>query len=87
MDLSKITDVNQVRAVIMPVGAISANRFRYFSQLISSFHTLQLSHLTRNVTDKSRTQENLTWKELHSRVSHLFETLIILFTKLIDLFF
>lgn len=54
MDLAALTEANRVRVVVLPVGSPSPKRFKYFYQLIASFHTLQLAHMTRNVMDKNR---------------------------------
>lgn len=54
MDLAALTEANRVRVVVLPVGSVTPKRFKYYYQLIASFHTLQLAHMTRNVMDKNR---------------------------------
>jgi hypothetical protein len=55
MDILGLAEANRVRVVVMPIGAITPKRFQHFFKMISSFHTLQLSDMPRNVTDKNRT--------------------------------
>ncbi len=48
------TDAYRVRAVVLPVGGITPEKFQKYLALIKTFSSLELAQMTRNVGDKAR---------------------------------
>ncbi len=58
------TDARAIRVVIVPVGDISEEKFKEYSDLIKSLGVIELSNITRNSNDPSMLYNNIIIKLL-----------------------